>query len=123
MAVLRRSLNVFGIVIPAADDDEIFEPARDEQLAFQLETQVTCAQKRALPGICRGGCEERRECLLGFGPPAPVALRDAPAGVPDLPNLSGRTWPPSRRIHDDDLVAALCAAAAYAWGGSRVFRR
>src|SRR6478672_984422 len=103
MAVLRRGLDVFGVVVPAADDDEILEPSRDEQLAFQLEAQVTGAQERSAPAVC----EERRECRLRLGRPAPIALGDAPAGEPDLPNLAGRTWPPGRRIHDDDLVAAL----------------
>src|SRR5262249_25964008 len=113
MAVLHRGLDIFGVVVPAANDDEIFEPARDEQLTVQLEAQVTGAQERTLPGICPGAREERRECLLRFGRSAPVALRDAAAGVPDFPNLAGRASPPSDRIHDDNLVATLCAAAAY----------
>src|ERR1700733_14950248 len=109
MAVLHRGLDVFGVVVPAADDDEILEPARDEQLAFHLEAQVTGTQERSAAGVG----EERRECLLRFGRPAPVALGDAPAGEPTLPHPVGRTWPPGHRIRDDDLVAALCAAAAY----------
>src|ERR1700738_3627793 len=119
MAVLHRGLDVFGVVVPAADDDEILEPARDEQLAFEWEARVTGTQERSAPGVC----EERRECLLRFGRPAPVTLGNAPAGEPDLPNLVGRTWPPGHRIHDDDLVAALCAAAAYERSGGRVLRR
>src|SRR6202011_2323071 len=119
MAVLHRGLDVFGVVVPAADDDEILEPARDEQLAFELEAQVTGTQERSAPGVC----EERRECLLRFGGPAPVALGDAPAGEPDLPNLASPTWPPVHRIRNDDLVAALCPAATYERRGGRVLRR
>src|SRR5258708_23051256 len=119
MAVLHRGLDVFGVVAPAADDDEILEPARDEQLVVQLEAQVTSTQERSAPGVC----EERREFLLRFGRPTPVALGDAPAGEPDLPNLGSRTWPPVHRIRNDDLVAALCAAAAYERSGGRGLRR
>src|SRR5207302_1506246 len=116
-------LHVFGVVVLAADDDEIFEPTCDEQLAFQLKTQITSAQEWSAFGTCLGGFEERRECLLGFGRPAPVPLRNAPAGVPDLPNLSRRSWPPGHRIHDHYLVAALCPATAHKWRGGRMVRR
>src|SRR5271166_734883 len=119
MAVLRRPLDIFGVVIAAADHDEILEPSRDEQLAFQLKAQVTGTQERSAPGVC----EERRECLLRFGRPAPVALRHAPPSEPDLPDLVGPAWPPGHRIHDDDLVAALSAAAADERRGDGVFWR
>ena len=56
MAVLRRPLDVFGVVIAAADHDEIFQPAREEQLAIHLEAQVTGTQERAFPGSCPGAC-------------------------------------------------------------------
>ena len=35
MAVLHRGLDVFGVVVTAADDDEILEPPRDERLIVQ----------------------------------------------------------------------------------------
>src|SRR3984893_3312576 len=95
MAALHRGLDVFGVVVPAADDDEILQPSRDEQLAFQLEAEVNVAEERSAPAVCA----ERRECLLRLGRPAPIALRDAPAGEPDLPNLAGRTLPTGERIH------------------------
>src|ERR1700747_2266272 len=43
-----------------------------------------------------------------------------PACEPDLPTLASRMWPPGHRIHDEDLVAALCAATAYERRGGRV---
>ena len=40
MTVLRRGLDVFGVIVTTTDDDEILEPSGDEQLVSELEAQV-----------------------------------------------------------------------------------
>ena len=66
--LLDGQLDVLRIVIQPADDDQILEPAGDEQFAVLEEAQVAGAQERPLArvgqigrGRCvrfrRGGCQ------------------------------------------------------------------
>ena len=45
-ALVDRQLDVLRVVVDAADDDQVFEPAGDEQLAVAQEAQVARAQER-----------------------------------------------------------------------------
>ncbi|BCI86027.1 hypothetical protein NIIDMKKI_12330 [Mycobacterium kansasii] len=119
MAVLRRGFDVFGIVVATADDDQILESPRDEQLAVKKEPQIPCAQERSTTGIR----EERRERLLCLARLAPVPLRDSAAAEPDLPDPTVRTAHPGIRIDDDNFYAVQRGATAYERDGGRVFRR
>ena len=118
VAVLHRRLDVFGVVIAAADDDEILQAPRNKQLAVQVEAEVTGAQERPAPGA-REKCVERLFC---FGRLTPIAPSDAAAGQPDLPDLVGRARPAGRRIHDDGLVVGLGVAATHERRRVRILR-
>ena len=49
MTVLNVRLDVFGVVVAPADDDEVLQPPRDEQLAVELEAKVPRPQERSAP--------------------------------------------------------------------------
>ena len=62
MALADRQLDVLRIMVQPADDDQVFQPAGDEQLAVLHEAQVAGAQERALAGVLQIGAERP----LGF---------------------------------------------------------
>ncbi len=119
MAGLHGELNVLGVVIAAADDDEVLAASRDEQLAGAKEPQVPGAEKRAAPGLRK----IRRECLFGLFGPSPVTLRNARSGDPDLADLVSPGWPPGLRIDNDDLLATSRLTATDQRCGAWIFRR
>ena len=47
-ASLRGPLDVLGVMVTAPDDDQILDPAGDEQLAAQDETEIAGTQERPL---------------------------------------------------------------------------
>jgi len=119
MAGLHGQLNVLGVVIAAADDDEVLAASRDEQLAGAKEPQVPGAEKRAAPGLRK----IRRECLVGLFGPSPVTLCNARPGDPDLADLVSPGWPSGLRIDNDDLLATSRPTATDQRCGARMFRR
>ena len=82
-ALVDRQLDVLRIVVHAADDDQVLQPAGDEQLAVVQEAQVAGAQERA-----RGRRRRRawNVCCVASSR-LPVALGHAGAGDPDLADL------------------------------------
>src|SRR5205823_6453384 len=84
VAALDRLFNVVRIMIAAEEDDEVFEPPRDEQFAAVDEAQVARAQERAV-SVGRDGPEGERR----FVRPPPVTLGDARSGDPDFTELVG----------------------------------
>ena len=60
VAPLDGPLDVLGIDVAAADDDQVLEPAGDEQLAVAEEAEVAGAQerpaRRCRPGVPRNVC-------------------------------------------------------------------
>ena len=54
---LHGPLDVLGIVVRPPDDDQVLEPARDEELAVLDEPQVSRPQERAFAGIRSVGPE------------------------------------------------------------------
>jgi hypothetical protein len=75
---LHHLLDVLRVVVAAADDEHVLQPAGDEQLAFVEEAQVAGPQP-ALGGVVGQGAAEGR--LGGVGP-LEVARRDARAAHP-----------------------------------------
>ena len=51
VAAFDRQLDVLRIVIDAADDDQVLEPAGDEQLAVVQEAQVAGPQERPVAAV------------------------------------------------------------------------
>src|SRR5262245_45790958 len=84
VTVLNVRLDVFGVVVAPADDDQVLQPPRDEQFVVESEAKVARPQERSAPVR-----EERLKRLLGLFGPAPVARRDAASGEPDLADLAG----------------------------------
>ena len=56
--VFDGPLDVLRIVVEAADDDQVFEPAGDEKFAVVQEAQVAGAEERALARVCQIGAED-----------------------------------------------------------------
>src|SRR5262249_28183755 len=85
VAPLHGPLQVLGVQIPPAEDDEVLEPAGDEELSLVEEPEVARAQEGPLTGIREAG-SEGLPGLLGL---VPVALGDTWACDPDFPNFPG----------------------------------
>src|SRR5437867_12914240 len=71
---LRRQLDILRIMVHAANDDQVFEPAGDEQLAVVDKSKVARAQERAFAAV--DFAEMRGECLLGFVMLLPISCGD-----------------------------------------------
>jgi hypothetical protein len=81
VAALGRDLQVLWVEIAATDDDQVLEPAGDEQVVGPKEAQIAGAQEGPLA---------RRQMSLeislrGVGP-SPVAVGHMGTGHPDLPH-------------------------------------
>ena len=121
VAPLRRPLDVLRIDVPAAEDDQVLEPAGDEELAILEEAQVARPEERtfAVRGASRGGV-----------PPSPrsppVAECDARTRDPDLADAILGARDAGRGIDDDDAMAGGDLTAAdqlLGRGGWRLPRR
>ena len=55
MALLHRPLDVLRIVVHAVDDDQVLQPAGDEQFAVLQEPQVAGAEERPFAGVASAG--------------------------------------------------------------------
>jgi hypothetical protein len=84
---LGRQLEVLGIEVAAAQDDQVLEPARHVELAVEEEAEVARAQERPRLGVAG---QPGLEVSLGGRGVAPVALRHARPGDPDLAHPSRR---------------------------------
>ncbi len=83
-------------MVAPADDDQVLETPRDEQLAIVQEAQVPGAQEGSFAGPRLVRAEGLRRRLR----PRPVAARHARAPHPHLAHPVRRAFPQRRRIHD-----------------------
>ena len=108
VAPLDGPLDVLGVDVAAPDDDQVLEPAGDEQLAVVEEAEVAGAQERPLAGVGQGAAERP----LGRLGAVPVALRDARAGDPDLADPVGGASGPGLGVDDRDHLVVGDPAGA-----------
>ena len=74
MGALGGQLEVLRIVVAAAEDDQVLEPAGDEQLAVEDEPEVAGAQEAALAAVAG-------EPGAGSRAPSPPAAASSPAAT------------------------------------------
>src|SRR5207248_5177577 len=100
MAVLHRLLDVLRIMIDAADDDQVLDPAGDVKFALLVEKAEIAGAQPRLRTARRRARLECRSSRLGV---APIAVRDM---RPCNPNLPEQTRPPRHpRFRIDDRQA------------------
>src|SRR5262245_18782699 len=101
MTPADRPFDVRRVVVHAANDDEILQATRDEELAVVEEAEITGAQKGPFPRVAQLGLECGRRLIR----PVPIPRSHARAGYPDLSDRVG--WARRTRvgIHDDDGLA------------------
>ena len=85
--LLDGQFDVLRIVIQTADDDQVLEPAGDEQLAVVEEAQIAGAEKWPLVAAV---VQMAAENLLRLFRTIPITLRDAGPLDPDLADLAFR---------------------------------
>src|SRR5262245_58343899 len=107
MTALDRAFDVLRIVVGAADDDQILDATRHEQLARLHEPQVTGSQERTFSGE-----ETRLEHAMRFFGASPVTGGDARAADPDLPHSSLGKAPSRPGVDDPDLLTRYRATTA-----------
>src|SRR5947207_1431782 len=108
MTALGGQLDVLGAVVASADDDQVLEPAGDEQLVLDHEPEVSGPQEGSLASIRQTRAEDR----LGLGGPTPVAARDTRPGDPDLADLARRTGHPGVWVGDRDPLIGYAGTTA-----------
>ncbi len=108
MAGFGRPLDVLRIDVPPPEDDQILEPAGDEQLAIAQEAEVSGAEEGAVALADQTGAHHF-PALLGA---VPVALRDARSRDPDLAYTILGARASGGGVDDRDHVAFGGAAAA-----------
>src|SRR6185369_11251710 len=100
-----------GVVVTAAQDDEVLRAAGEEQLAAGEEAEVAGPQERTLAILVILAMSQLRpERRGGLLRPFPVALGDARPGHPDLADPAG--WAGERGVRIDDAYGLHRGAAA-----------
>ena len=124
------ALEILGMKIAAADEDQVLEPAGDEKLRLCLgpsveETNIAGAQPALAgpgPGDAGTGCRAQR--VGGFARMAPVAAGHRRTANPDLPHpLRGARDPPDRVHHPQPVIERRPAAGDEPLGRGRLGRR
>src|SRR6185369_11953302 len=95
------------VMFEPVEDDQVLQPAGDEQLAALQETEIAGAQVR--PAAVR---EARPERGAGLVRAVPVASRDARPRGPDLADPAGSAPLSGLGIDDGDLSVSESSAAA-----------
>src|SRR5678815_1635794 len=108
MTFLHRLLDVLRVMIETANDNEIFQPAADVQLAVADKPKITGAQKRSLTTIAG---KARLKRLLGFCGAIPVAECHTRIRNPDLTDLINATPATGLRINDYNTRIVIETAA------------
>ena len=137
--VLGRALDVLRVVVAAADDDEVLQPAADEELAAVHEAEVARAQithrRAAAAASARGRARRRAEVGVAREPAAevglgllghvPVAFRAARRAHPHLADAVVREplGALGRDDRDVDAARGRVAAADHARDGRALARR
>jgi hypothetical protein len=106
---LDRMLDVVRIMVDAADNDQILDPAGDEQLARRID-KAEIAGSKPTPGLL--ACDPSREGRAGGLGVAPVAPGNMGSGDPDLANLARGEAAAALRVDDGDPFADKLATAA-----------
>ncbi len=119
VACARRGFDVLRVMVEAADDDEVVDPAGDVELPLVHEAQVAGAQEGAVAGVAQARVKRRRG-LFGI---APVALADGLAGDPDLADAVGRRAARRSRARRSPRAASRRARRSRPGGGRRAHRR
>ena len=115
MALADGALDVLRIVVAAADDDQVLEPAADEQLAVLQKAQVAGAQERPFAGVFQMGAGTyARFRPAGSNSPGPRWGR---------PPKSSPTWSAGTRVRvcgigDHQPLVEQVAAAAHQLAGT-----
>src|SRR5690606_27600446 len=99
MRSVDRLLDVLRIEVNAMDDDQVFQPAGDEQLALMEEPQIARAQKWTA-AVAQTGLE----CFVRRLLAPPVTLRHAGAGDPYFADVVRRERLTGFRVGDDDML-------------------
>src|SRR5260370_4795389 len=107
MTPLDRVLDVMWMVIASADDDQVLEPPRHEELTVLDEPEIARPEKRPLSGVT----QPSGEGLPGLLRAAPVAPRHARARDPDLADAIGLTAGAGFGIGDDNREVGRHTAA------------
>lgn len=81
---LDRRLDVLGIVVATANDQQVLDAADDEELSLGDETQVARSQPRSIRCTRRGIDDRGPEAALLLGRPTPVSGRNVVAVHPEL---------------------------------------
>ena len=102
MAVLRRLLDVLRVMIDAANDDQVLDPAGDEKFAILVEKAEIAGAQPVLGAAGRHPRPEHRSSRLGV---VPIALRDMRPGNPNLPDQPRPPRHPCFRIDDRQALA------------------
>jgi len=95
MAAFDGELDVLRVVVTAAENDEVLQPAGDEQLALGGESEIAGPQEGAA-----AIAQSRGEHPLGLLRLAPVALGDARPLHPDFSHLARRAGLRGVGAHD-----------------------
>jgi hypothetical protein len=112
VTVLDGTLDVLRIVVHAADDDEVLDPASDEQSAALVqEPEVSGAQPGAAGLVGNARMEGFRRCRLV----APIAARDVGPAYPDLTNPARRNSAMQVRIDNGDVLIDETVSARHQW--------
>ena len=107
MALLHRPLEVDRVIVPAADDQHLLEPAGHEELAIRHEPEVAGAQERLRLAGQPGAQDATR-----IGRSAPVAAHHRVARDPDLADPARGDRNRRRGIHDPHVEAVRDAPVA-----------
>ena len=113
---LHRRLDVLGVVVDAADDDEVLRAACDVESSVEDESKVPRPQIHALVAG-----DSRPERTLGVLPLLPVAGRDARARDPSLRPFRRAAPPRSRGRRcvpcDQGRIRPLPMTSRLRWSG------
>src|SRR5688572_15378825 len=80
MAVFDCQLDVLRMIVPAGDDDQIADSARDVKLSVEQETEIARAQEWTFAGVRKASAK----LCFGLFRLVPVAERDTRPAHPDL---------------------------------------
>ena len=109
MAFGNGRLNILGIVVAAANDDQVFQPAGQEQLTLLKKAKVAGAQIGTGAAIGAVGAKSALALLLL----TPIPLGHAGAGDPDLADLARRAAHQRVRVDDGYLLVVQGVATAH----------
>src|SRR5215213_3391740 len=100
MAALNRAFDVLRIMINTTNNDQILQPASEEQFVIVDKTKITGTQKSSCIAIGK----MRVEDLLRIEWPVPISRGDTGSRDPKLTDTIVRTLRQEFRINNDHLL-------------------